>query len=52
MGRAVHTNWHAHFKCDVLKAAMIKNARLAHKIFGGKLYDCVCLYEPNEDHTA
>ena len=46
MGRAIHTNLNARFTCDVLKAAMIKNARLANKIFGGALYDCVCCFEP------
>jgi len=45
MGRSVHTNLWARFSCDVLKIAMIKNARLAHKIFGGALYDCVCRFE-------
>ena len=34
------------FKCDALKLAMIKNQHLAQKLFGGKVYDCVCLYEP------
>ena len=34
------------FKCDVLKLAMIKNQHLAQKLFGGKVYDCVCLFEP------
>ncbi|KAL2633569.1 hypothetical protein R1flu_005048 [Riccia fluitans] len=33
MGRAVHTNLNAKFKCDVLKLAMIKNQRLAEKPF-------------------
>lgn len=41
MGRAVHTNLRAEFACDAVKLAMIKNGRLAKKIFGGKLYDCV-----------
>ena len=34
------------FKCDALKLAMIKNQHLAEKLFGGNVYDCVCLYEP------
>jgi type II pantothenate kinase len=46
MGRAVHTNLRASFSCDALKLAMIKNGRLAAKIFGGSLYDCVCKFEP------
>lgn len=41
MGRAIHTNLLAEFSCDAVKLAMIKNGRLARKIFGGKLYDCV-----------
>lgn len=41
MGRAIHTNLRAEFSCDAVKLAMIKNGRLAHKIFKGKLYDCV-----------
>lgn len=41
MGRAIHTNLRAEFSCDSVKLAMIKNGRLAKKIFGGKLYDCV-----------
>ena len=52
MGRAIHTNLNARFTCDVLKAAMIKNARLASKIFGGKLYDCVCCFEPARRDSA
>ena len=28
------------------KLAMIKNQHLAQKLFGGKVYDCVCLFEP------
>ena len=39
MGRAVHTNWSANFTCDTLKLAMIKNSRLAHRLFNGKIYD-------------
>lgn len=46
MGRAIHTNFGARFQCDSLKLAMIKNARLAEVLFGGKLYDCVCRFEP------
>jgi hypothetical protein len=25
---------------------MVKNARIAKKLFNGNLYDCICLYEP------
>ncbi|KAJ4960343.1 hypothetical protein NE237_020253 [Protea cynaroides] len=46
MGRALHTNFDAHFKCDALKLAMVKNQRLAEKLIKGNIYDCVCRYEP------
>ncbi|KAG2443313.1 hypothetical protein HYH02_009380 [Chlamydomonas schloesseri] len=45
MGRAIHTNFKARFTCDVLKLAMIKTERLARKLFGGSLYDCVCVFD-------
>ncbi|KVH98936.1 protein of unknown function DUF89 [Cynara cardunculus var. scolymus] len=46
MGRALHTNYDARFKCDTLKLAMVKNQRLAEKLIRGNIYDCVCRYEP------
>jgi type II pantothenate kinase len=46
MGRAVHTNYAAAFNCDTLKLAMIKNSRLAERLFNGRIYDCVCKFEP------
>ncbi|KAM0979547.1 hypothetical protein ACFX13_015672 [Malus domestica] len=46
MGRALHTNFNAKFKCDALKLAMVKNQRLAQKLIQGNIYDCVCRYEP------
>ncbi|KAK2663750.1 hypothetical protein Ddye_002324 [Dipteronia dyeriana] len=46
MGRALHTNYNARFKCDALKLAMVKNQRLAEKLIKGNIYDCVCRYEP------
>ncbi|XP_048445429.1 pantothenate kinase 2-like [Pyrus x bretschneideri] len=46
MGRALHTNFNAKFKCDALKLAMVKNQRLAQKLIKGDIYDCVCRYEP------
>ncbi|BFI31343.1 type II pantothenate kinase [Marchantia polymorpha subsp. ruderalis] len=49
MGRALHTNYKAKFKCDVLKLAMIKNQRLAEQLVGGKIYDCVCRYDPGQE---
>jgi type II pantothenate kinase len=45
MGRALHTNLRATFKCDSIKLAMVKNKRLAETLFGGDLYDCVCCYQ-------
>jgi type II pantothenate kinase len=47
MGRAIHTNYRAQFSCDTIKLAMIKNQRLAEKLFGprGKIWDCVVRYE-------
>ncbi|KAJ9677757.1 hypothetical protein PVL29_022630 [Vitis rotundifolia] len=46
MGRALHTNFNARFKCDALKLAMVKNQRLAEKLIKGNIYDCVCRFEP------
>ncbi|KAH0704561.1 pantothenate kinase 2 [Solanum tuberosum] len=46
MGRSLHTNYNAKFKCDALKLAMVKNQRLAAKLVKGNIYDCVCRYEP------
>ncbi|KAF7124442.1 hypothetical protein RHSIM_Rhsim12G0164700 [Rhododendron simsii] len=46
MGRSLHTNYIAQFKCDALKLAMVKNQRLAEKLIKGNIYDCVCRYEP------
>ncbi|KAK6924844.1 Damage-control phosphatase ARMT1-like, metal-binding domain [Dillenia turbinata] len=46
MGRALHTNFNARFKCDALKLAMVKNQRLAEKLIKGNIYDCICRYEP------
>ncbi|RWR81972.1 pantothenate kinase 2 isoform X1 [Cinnamomum micranthum f. kanehirae] len=46
MGRALHTNFNARFKCDTLKLAMVKNQRLAEKLVQGNIYDCVCRFEP------
>jgi len=45
MGRAVHTNYAAQFQCDTLKLAMLKNARLAERLFEGSIYDCICKFE-------
>ncbi|GAQ88623.1 pantothenate kinase 2 [Klebsormidium nitens] len=45
MGRALHTNFNTRFKCEVVKLAMIKNQRLAERLVGGNIFDCVCRYE-------
>ncbi|CAN6453084.1 unnamed protein product [Victoria cruziana] len=45
MGRALHTNFNARFKCDALKLAMLKNQRLAERLVKGNIYDCICRYE-------
>ena len=45
MGRAIHTNLRTKLKCDCLKLAMIKNKHLASSLFGGDLFDCVCIYD-------
>ncbi|XP_005102785.1 4'-phosphopantetheine phosphatase [Aplysia californica] len=44
MGRAVHTNFHAAFACDSLKAAVIKNKWLANR-FGGEMFSVMFKYE-------
>ncbi|XP_027167715.1 pantothenate kinase 2 [Coffea eugenioides] len=46
MGRSLHTNFNAKFRCDALKLAMVKNQRLAEKLIKGSIYDCVCRFEP------
>ncbi|XP_052175011.1 pantothenate kinase 2-like [Diospyros lotus] len=53
MGRSLHTNFNAQFKCDALKLAMVKNQRLAEKLIKGNIYDCVCRYEssPQNSHV-
>lgn len=35
-------------RCDVVKLAMIKTERLARKLFGGSIYDCVCVFEETQ----
>ncbi|XP_074558294.1 pantothenate kinase 2 [Curcuma longa] len=52
MGRAIHTNLNARFKCDTLKLAMVKNQRLAEKVFNGNIYDCICRFEPRNEPVA
>jgi hypothetical protein len=52
MGRAIHTNLRARFRCDTLKLAMIKTERLAVKLFGGSLYDCMCSFQRAEQQPG
>jgi type II pantothenate kinase len=40
MGRAVESNFHADFTCDVVRSAVLKDEAVAERV-GGKLFDCV-----------
>ncbi|KAJ6760721.1 PANTOTHENATE KINASE [Salix purpurea] len=51
MGRALHTNFNARFKCEALKLAMVKNQRLAEKLIKGNIYDCKKRQFPH-DHSV
>ncbi|GBM56020.1 Pantothenate kinase 4 [Araneus ventricosus] len=44
MGRAVHTNLNAEFKCESIKAAVLKNQWLCHRL-GGEMYSVIFKYE-------
>lgn len=44
MGRAVHTNLNAEFKCESIKAAVLKNHWLASRL-GGKMFSVIFKYE-------
>ena len=44
-GRAFETNYDAKLKVDTLKLALLKEETIA-EIAGGKVFDCVCRYEP------
>ncbi|EGT30162.1 CBN-PNK-4 protein [Caenorhabditis brenneri] len=44
MGRALHTNFNVQFKCDSLKAAVIKTQWLADRL-GGKMFSVVFKHE-------
>ncbi|WOL02923.1 pantothenate kinase 2 [Canna indica] len=52
MGRSLHTNLNAQFRCDALKLAMVKNQRLAEKLFNGNIYDSICRFEPGKEPSA
>eukprot|EP00160_Parvularia_atlantis_P017017 Unigene5680_Nuclearia_a/m.17335 Unigene5680_Nuclearia_a/g.17335 ORF Unigene5680_Nuclearia_a/g.17335 Unigene5680_Nuclearia_a/m.17335 type:complete len:775 (+) Unigene5680_Nuclearia_a:34-2358(+) len=45
MGRAIHTNLRARFRCDTLKLAVIKSAVVAREL-NARMYDAVVLFEP------
>lgn len=40
MGRAIESNFHARFSCDVLRTAVLKDERVAARL-NGRLFDCV-----------
>lgn len=44
MGRALHTNLYAKFKCETLKLAIVKNKWLANRL-GGETFSVICKYE-------
>lgn len=44
MGRALHTNLNAKFKCDTLKLAVVKNKWWANRL-GGDNFSIICKYE-------
>lgn len=44
MGRAIHTNYLASFRCDSIKAAVIKNTWLANRL-GGGMFSVVFKFE-------
>jgi type II pantothenate kinase len=43
MGRGVESNLDAHFSCDALNIAMLKDEAVAGRC-GGKVYDLVCRF--------
>lgn len=45
MGRALHTNFYAKFKCETLKLVVIKNQWLAKSLFGGDIFSVILQYE-------
>lgn len=44
MGRALHTNLYAKFRCETLKLAVVKNKWLAERL-GGEMFSVICKYE-------
>ncbi|CAH1408011.1 unnamed protein product [Nezara viridula] len=47
MGRAVHTNLYARFKCDSLRVAVIKDHWLSREL-GGENFSCICKFSLGE----
>jgi type II pantothenate kinase len=47
MGRTIHTNLYAKFKCEVVKMAVIKNQWLAQRL-GGEVFSIIFSYEKGE----
>jgi damage-control phosphatase, subfamily II, stand-alone protein len=45
MGRAIESNFHAHFTCDTLWSAVVKDKHVAARI-GGDLFGCVFRFAP------
>ncbi len=44
MGRAIESNYHARFKVDCLKLALLKSEPVAKRL-DGEAFDCVCRFE-------
>lgn len=44
MGRALHTNLHARFKCESLKVVVVKNGWLAKKLFDSDIFSVIFKY--------
>ncbi|XP_066908231.1 4'-phosphopantetheine phosphatase isoform X1 [Halyomorpha halys] len=48
MGRAVHTNLYAQFKCDTLRVAVIKDHWLSREL-GGDEFSCICKFSCGDE---
>ena len=46
MGRAIESNFDAAFTVDCLQLALLKDPRVAARVVGADLYNCVCKYTP------
>ena len=47
MGRAIESNFHAHFTCDTVWSAVVKDKHVAARI-GGDLFACVFRFAPRD----